>query len=606
MKLKTTTRALAFLMLPILLFSLFAGCSKEEAAENKKSDSSVKLWYAYNTENLMQDLEYPEKMEQRDSTLRLHAVRNDAESMQLMITPSNSVVSYDMTMAELKNEKGDVFAPENFELFAVYYAEVTESYNNDVYYGFYPDALVPLENYKTSHYNYIDAGKNQSIMVQANVPADQAPGLYTGTAVLTLDGDTYNIPVELKVYEAEIPVENHMQSGYGIWFEQLSYGEGYSNPELELAYWDFLVERRTMPMYYPSNYTTSYEAFADYIAQQLAENPAISSYRLMHTYTNYELGRIVDENSIRSMLTALAEKNIQLREAGNETIDLFEKAYFYLGDVVDEPAGTSIQRVRDCDLIITNCKAEIANKYFKDKYPDLYDSCMSVNHLVTAAYNPELVGSDTVGGVQTWCPQYSHWHSEGQRQEYYNRMNTQDRAYGEEAWWYGCNNPKAPYPTYHLDDDLIGTRVLFWMQHEYDVQGDLYYCVNIVNHADNAAPWTEVYYDDAANDGRLVYPGSEFGIFGPVSTMRLESIFQGREDYECLWQIEQAIVAYNQANGTDYDAQELMMYLYEDLYSGVIPERDNAETFAQRRLEMLEILELIVADPAAGIAALEG
>ena len=88
--------------------------------------------------------------------------------------------------------------------------------------------------------------------------------------------------------------------------------------------------------------------------------------------------------------------------------------------------------------------------------------------------------------------------------------------------------------------------------------------------------------------------------------MRLESIFQGREDYECLWQIEQAILAYNEANGTDYDAQELMMYLYEDLYSGVIPERDNAETFAERRMEMLEILELIIADPASGIETLEG
>ena len=606
MKLKTTTRALAVFLLPILLVSLFAGCSKEKESAAQENTGSVKLWYAYNTENFMQDVEYSEKMEARDSTLRLHAVRNDAESVQLMITPNKSVVSYDMTMAELKSDKGDTFAPENFELFAVYYAEVTESYNNDVYYGFYPDALVPLENYKTSHYNYIDAGRNQSIMVQANVPADQAPGLYTGNAVLTLDGETYNIPVELKIYEAEIPVENHMQSGYGIWFNQLSYGEGYASNELEQAYWDFLVERRTMPMYYPGNYTTSYETFADYIAEQLAENPAISSYRLMHTYTNYELGRIVDENSIRQMLTALAEKNVALREAGNETIDLFKKAYYYLGDVVDEPAGTAIQRVRDCDLIITQCKQEIADKYFKDKYPDLYDSCMRINHLVTAAYNPELVGSDTVGGVQTWCPQYSHWHSEGQRQEYYNRMTTEDRQYGEEAWWYGCNNPKAPYPTYHLDDDLIGTRVLFWMQHDYGVQGDLYYCINIVNHTDNAAPWSEVYYDDAANDGRLTYPGSEFGIFGPISTLRMESIFQGREDYECLWQIQQAILAYNEANGTDYNTDELMEYLYEDLYSGVIPERDNAETFAERRIEMLEILELMMADPAAGIEALEG
>lgn len=600
-------KIMAFLLAVMMVVPLFAGCNGEgEQQGSQQQGDSVKLWYAYNTENLMQDLEYPEKMEERDSTLRLYGVRNDAETIQLMITPNVNIVSYNMSMAELKSENGDVFAAENFELFAVYYAEVTESYNNDVYYGFYPDALVPLENYKTSHYNYINAGKNQAIMVQANIPADQAAGLYTGTAVLTLDDASYNIPIELKVYDAEIPVENHMQSGYGIWFEQLAYGEGYYSEELAQAYWDFLVEKRTMPMYYPNSVTVSYEAFADFIAESMAENPAISSYRLMHTYTNYDLGRIVERESIMSMLTAMAKKNIELREAGNDDIDLFEKAYFYLGDVVDEPAGTSIQRVRDCDLIITECKQAVADTYFKEKYPDLYDSCMSVLHLVTAAYNPELVGSDTVGGVQTWCPQYQHWHSETQRQEYYNRMNTEDRAYGEEAWWYGCNNPKAPYPTYHLDDDLIGTRVLFWMQHEYGVQGDLYYCVNIVNHADNAAPWSEVYYDDAANDGRLLYPGSEFGVFGPISTLRMESIFQGREDYECLWTIEQAILACNEANGTDYDPDELMSWLYEDLYSGMIPERDNAETFAERRIEMLEILELIVADPAAGIAALEG
>ena len=600
-------KILALLLVFVMVLPILSGCGGAgEQQSSQTQDDQIKLWYAYNTENLMQDLEYPEKIEERDSTLRLYGVRNDAETIQLMITPSVNIVSYDMSMAELKSENGDVFAAENFELFAVYYAEVTESYNNDVYYGFYPDALVPLENYKTSHYNYINAGKNQAIMVQANIPADQAAGLYTGTAVLSLDDASYNIPIELKVYDAEIPVENHMQSGYGIWFEQLAYGEGYYSEELAQAYWDFLVERRTMPMYYPNSVTVSYEAFADFIAESMAENPAISSYRLMHTYTNYDLGRIVERESIMSMLTAMAKKNIELREAGNDDIDLFEKAYFYLGDVVDEPAGTSIQRVRDCDLIITECKQVVADTYFKEKYPDLYDSCMSVLHLVTAAYNPELVGSDTVGGVQTWCPQYQHWHSETQRQEYYNRMSTEDRAYGEEAWWYGCNNPKAPYPTYHLDDDLIGTRVLFWMQHEYGVQGDLYYCVNIVNHADNAAPWSEVYYDDAANDGRLTYPGSEFGIFGPISTLRLESIFQGREDYECLWTIEQAILAYNEANGTDYDTEELMSWLYDDLYKGMIPERDNAETFAERRIEMLEILELIVADPAAGIAALEG
>ena len=601
---KKMNRVVAFVLLAIMLASSFAGCADTSSA-NQGGDESVKLWYAYNTENLMQDLEYPEKMEERDSTLRMYGVRNDVESVQLMITPKVNIVSYDMQMADLKNENGDVFAAENFELFAQWYTEVTESYNNDVYYGFYPDALVPLKNYSDFGYNFISANNNQGIWVQANIPMEQAPGHYTGTAKLVLGETEYSIPVELTVYESQIPVENHLPSAYGVWFEQIAYGEGFSSDALAEAYTNFLIERRIMPIYVLPHKAVNYETYIDWLVEENAENPAISCYRLLHEVTEYELGRIVDRNSVLTLLTMMAEKNVELREAGNETIDLFKKAYYYLGNVVDEPTGTSIQRVRDCDLIISECKIEVANKYFKDKYPDLYESCLGVGHLVTTGYNPELVGSDTTGGVQTWCPQYQHWHTEAQRQEYYNRRDTDDRLMGEGIWWYGCNNPKAPYPTYHLDDDLIGTRVLSWMQFEYDVEGDLYYAVNIVNHSDNAYPWTKTYYDDAANDGRLVYPGSKFGIFGPVSTLRLESIAQGKEDYECLWQIEQAILEYNEANGTDHDPKELMSWLYDGLYEGTIPERDNAEGFAESRLEMLKILELIQKDPEAGIAALQ-
>lgn len=595
-------KLLALLLVLVMVLPVFAGCNGDgkQQTSNQQGDS-VKLWYAYNTENLMRDLEYPEKMEERDSTLRLYGVRNDAETIQLMITPSINIISYDMVMEDLTSENGTVFAAENFELFAVYYAEVTESYNNDVYYGFFPDALVPMENYKTLHYNYINAGENQAIMVQANIPADQVADFYTGTAVLTLDGTSYNIPIELKVYDAEIPVENHTPAAYGIWYNQLAYGEGFYSDELAQAYYDFLVERRTTPMDLAPNITANYDTFVEYIAENIAENPAITNYRLPYTMATYELGQIINRSDVMQLLTMMAEKNIELRKAGNTDIDLFKKAYYY---VVDEPTGNNIQRAKDCDLIISECKIEIAEKYFKDEYPDLYQSCMSIGHLVTTGYNPELLGSDTTGGIQTWCPQYQHWHTESQRQEYYSRMETEDRLGGEQAWWYGCNNPKAPYPTYHLDDDLIGTRVLFWMQHEYGVQGDLYYCVNIVNHTDNAAPWSEVYYDDAANDGRLTYPGYKFGVFGPISTLRLESIFQGREDYECLWTIEQAILTYNEASGTDYDPNELMDWLYADLYEGTIPERDNAEGFAEKRMIMLEILAQFTTDPDAAIDTL--
>ena len=596
-------RILSLLICLVMVLSLFAACDSEDAPETPAgneavSDEAVKLWYGYNTENFMQDLEYEDQMEERDYTLRMYGIRDDVESIQLMITPSVNVVSYDFTIGDLKTDSGDVFAADNLEVFAEWYVEITESYNMDAYYGFYPDALIPMENFKIFHHNSIDAGQNQGVWINANIPADQAAGLYKGTGVLNVDGTEYNVPIELTVYDAVMPEENHQPSSFAIWYDQIVYGEGSYSTELADAYFWFLVDKRIMPLDPDPSKRANYDTYVDWIVETQAENPKIASYGLPHRIKTIDGRRYVDERSIMELLTKMAEKNIELREAGNEDIDLFKKAFYYLGAIVDEPSGEAIERVAVCDLTISECKIEIANTYFKDKYQDLYESCMALRHVVTTAYNTDLLGSDTTGGVQTWCPQFQHWHTEAQRQEYYDRQNTTDRLMGEDAWWYGCNNPKVPFPTYHLDDDMIASRVLSWMQFDYNVDGDLYWLVNNYKGYDM---WKIPCVAESAGEGNLLYPGAKYGIFGPLSTLRMESIREGREDYECLWLMEQAIVAYNEANGTDHDPEELMDHLYADLYEGAIPERDNADTFVERRIAMLEALELITRDPEAGI-----
>lgn len=600
---KRNAKSILSLLLAVMLtMSLFAACNNDEQpAGEAASNEAIKLWYGYNTDNFMQDLEYEDEMEDRDYTLRMHGIRGDVESIQLMITPSVNVVSYDFTVGDLKSEDGTVFSAENLEVFAEWYVEVTESYNMDAYYGFYPDALVPLENFKILHHNSIDAGQNQGIWINANIPVDQAAGFYTGNGVLNIDGTEYNVPIELKVYDVVMPEQNHQPSSFAIWYDQIVYGEGTYSAELADAYFWFLVDKRVMPLDPDPSKRASYDVYVDWLVETQAENPKISSYGLPYKVENYEGGRIVSRRGVMELLTKMAEKNIELREAGNETINLFEKAFYYLGSIVDEPTGTMLQMVRDCDLIISECKFEIANTYFKDKYQDLYDSCVALRHVVTTGYNEELLGSDTTGGVQTWCPQFQHFQSESQRAEYVARQNTTDRLMGEDAWWYGCNNPKVPYPTYHLDDDMIASRILSWMQFDYNIDGDLYWCVNIFKTGDI---WTIPPVTESVGEGLLVYPGSKYGVFGPLSTLRLESVREGREDYECFWLLEQAIIEYNEANGTDYDPEELMDHLYEDLYDGVIPVRDNDEVFVEQRIAMLEALELITLDPAAGIEAL--
>ena len=161
---KRMKRAVSMMLTVVLSLSVLAGCKPGDGEKTQAGqEETVKLWYAYNTENLMKDLEYPELIAERDSTLRMYCVRNDVETVQLMITPSINITSFDFVMADLKNANGDVLTADNFNLYAAWYVEVLESYIADAYSGFYPDALVPLENYKKLNENFIGAGQNQAI-----------------------------------------------------------------------------------------------------------------------------------------------------------------------------------------------------------------------------------------------------------------------------------------------------------------------------------------------------------------------------------------------------------------------------------------------------------
>lgn len=180
---------------------------------------------------------------------------------------------------------------------------------------------------------------------------------------------------------------------------------------------------------------------------------------------------------------------------------------------------------------------------------------------------------------------------------------------GENVWWYGCMHPQSPYPTYHLDDELITSRIVSWMQYDYGIEGMLYWCINFYMRYSNGStvardPWKdpEVVLE-TPGDGYLVYPGREYGVEGPISTMRLESIRESHEDYEYFWLFEQKINEYNEAHGTALDANTLLQTYFEGLYTGTIPETDS-DAFHAQRVELLKALELLHQDLDAAVAKL--
>ncbi len=110
------------------------------------------------------------------------------------------------------------------------------------------------------------------------------------------------------------------------------------------------------------------------------------------------------------------------------------------------------------------------------------------------------------------------------------------QAKGESFFWYVAAGPMLPCPNVQMEDPLIASRVLFWMTWKFGVTGFEYYCYNIWSHntpGKDGRRWPEKPFyprgwGETNGDGMLFYPGPD----GPFSSLRLENIRDGIEDWE--------------------------------------------------------------------------
>lgn len=146
-------------------------------------------------------------------------------------------------------------------------------------------------------------------------------------------------------------------------------------------------------------------------------------------------------------------------------------------------------------------------------------------------------------------------------------------------WWYQacdqhgrCNDtdpvlPDVHWPSYMVDDSPMQNRVFQWLAFAYGVSGEIYYqvdhcwaypCGNGTND-----PFVSLRAYGGNGDGTLVYPGKPSRIGGSsptiLSSIRLEHIRDGYEDYEYLWML--------QANGERAFADEITKSFIESAWN---------------------------------------
>lgn len=592
----TERRILRFAAVLLSLVMAFgvAACGKKETRSEGISDlARLEVWSAASSVKIRrEDTGYENK---GAAALDFTCVKGETESMQLMLTPKDKILSYDLIPSGLSDGAGHTIEASAFEVYAEWYYDIRLRSNKSALYpaGAYPDALIPLDLSKKAGENTVEANFNQGIWVVVKVARDMPAGVYRGNFTLKADALSVDIPVTVTVYDAVLPEQATMGTIFLNRREHVAIGEHDGSEEIMVRYFDEMLDYRITLCDVPV-YTDDPDDYAEFIDERF-DNPNLTTYIIPYKTVSATSPRIgayttIDAEYFKSRVKALARRSTADR-------DLVKDAMLYIYSVTDEPElyEGSEEQVVEIHGDVQKMKSDIVTElkredpdFFADK-GDLENSINKIRMIITCSVQSTILK----GHVDTYCPTLDRFHTESERRDIDNA-----RQAGSEIWWYGCIGPRNPYCNYHIDDNILGARLMSWMQADYDVVGNLYYDISqypLTSTYDNnpyvpCDPYYQPYRWDnsqAVNgDGFLVYPGSKYGYFGFLPSIRLMSIRDGMEEYELLKDIEKNYGELAEYYGRDINAKSLLSGMYSKVYTGTMPTTD-AALFDATRLELL-------------------
>ncbi len=532
----------------------------------------------------------------RKQTVEISAFKNEYESKQILFTSDKDIESYDIVFSDLTSGENKI-GKENITLYHEYYHLVETIYDSEskMIPGMYPDALIPLADAKRLGFNTVKAGNTQGVYATVYVPKTAAAGVYTGTVTVTLDGQESTLALRVRVFDYTLPDEVSIMSCIPLQRGYLFNGELDDSESMYAKYVERLNEYRLSVQYLNSAQLRANESEEDiaYIlgvetsmAAQAAKDVSVSSYAIRVYSADNAMGAVLNEDYFYRYLCAYVDASIE------HEVNLFEKAYVYMGNIIDEPdlgGEKSIERANYVCGQFDKVLAQAVNyAQSKNASAAVIASLKKLPHVVTGPYVESLTGP------QSYCPTVDKL-SNAAEVDRYRALRDEGKSY----WWYTCTVPKIPYPTIHLDDNGVSARTMGWMAKEYDVDGYLtweaaYYMTSgAMGQAETGAvpvKGMECYdnvhrWGDTFGDGFVFYPGAPLGIDGPVDSMRLPAMRDGMEDYEALRDLEKKY------NALGVDASGILGELYATLYGGVkvYCTSDEVEAAHDRLGELLEL-----------------
>lgn len=524
------------------------------------SSEATALWWASSGWKISRDRKVPEAT---SSTIRLALARNEHEAVQLVVRPAKPLTGLRLTPEALTNAQGDVLAAEHVELLKVGYVRISQPTDDVGSRGEWPDPLPPIDGPLD-----LTPGANQPFWVCVHAPKGTPAGVYTGAIRLEADGWDATVPLEVEVFDLELPDRMTCQTALGFDGPLAKRYHGVKSPEdtrkLADLYAEALAQRRISifelrdPIIFPELTYTWPNAPEPGVRVSEGDLDRVFQPEFDWASWDAEMTRLMDTYHFNTFVlltpglgggagwSGRAETGVMLGYTDDmpEYEAAFRNWYHAVQEHLREKGWLKMAFIF----------------WFDEPVPEQYDFVMKYNRLMEEAA-PDLqrmlsdrVKPELIGGPNLWCALLSEYdHEEAMAQ----RARSDDRF-----WWYVCTGPKAPYVTLFMDHPATEMRVWLWQTWQRELEGIFEWATNywtsnaaypdsLQNPYEDPMSWTFTIRNLVSRgtrspwgngDGRFLYPPvavadgnpEEPVLEPPVTSIRLEMLRDGVEDYEYL------------------------------------------------------------------------
>lgn len=578
----------------LILGMIFGGCNQQGGAPAPVviKESDVSFWSCSANEKILADMD---KNEYEDiatpAMLSIFMAKGEYESGQIIISPSVDIPYYNATVSDLTLRGGtDKIEKKDIDVYKQVYIDITLNFEkNGAPMGKYPDGLVPMSSIVEYKQNTIKKGTNQGLYITIESALDQTPGIYEGTLSIDFQSFVKSIPISVEVFSLEVSETVRTKSTFRT-NTPFEHGELNLSQEMFDAYSQALVDFRLAPSSILLENDHSDESIRRYVEKsyEFLRNPRCSNVSIPYK----EVTRRHPENNVSYLCIepATLEKYLYAFAAKSfETeFDMVKKLIMY-NAIIDEARlmKRPYEQVELNNTVFNQTVKKVAKAIEDDTTitssikDEVVNSILNIPYVFTTEYWEEFTDPTSDSYANTFCPMYNHCDSPAARAQYDGLL---------EKWWYNCNKPYYPYGNYHIDfTTTVPIRAIGWQQADYGFVGNLYWAVNY--YTDGVKGDRNIFDEDyfggsghkmglinnANGEGRLFYPGGQYGLDYPLPSLRLMAIRDGLEEYELIYSLKEK---YKEKG---FSADNLVATLGASVYTGTQTTANSIEFDSARK-----------------------